>query len=497
MSKLQLIGYLVTPELFRDCYQQFILARSPLPEAPGWQVKRLSGYWLAHHESLNVVAVCSAEGTPLGVLLGDPVGQMGLQRDDVILSNVSSANPDESVIENWLYSFGGRWACIILCDRFQRIYIDPLGSLGVVYKPEAESAASTTSLLGTWQLPLGVFPANRPMQCFPAGLTHDKSIQRLLPNHYLDLSSWRAVRHYPKEPVKYCKPDELDEIGSAIAQRIRSVVMGISSAGKVCLGLTSGYDSRMLLAASRGIKDDLLCVTFDYGTQTWMNRVDLHISKSIAKRFKLRHQVLPVPPEVSPEVSMDYWRRIGFAGGYGKARDFYEALRHLAVRTFLVGFGIDLTRSRFVGRIETQQAIDPVKLLAALEVEPYPDFIQHVQNWINGLPTSHLALIADLAWIELQCGCWESIHMYGCGLAQCVTPGTDREIIQNIMRVPPEIRKTGALCRAVIGAMWPELNQFPFHNFTGPRRWLERARRALSDPSRILAVCRRSNGKTQ
>lgn len=100
-----------------------------------------------------------------------------------------------------LYTYGGRFACVLVAESIHRLYLDAGGTLACVYAINSRAAGSTSTLV-LWNV-RGQFPeretplgALRSNQFYPAGLTADPDIRRLLPNHYLDLQEWRAIRLY-------------------------------------------------------------------------------------------------------------------------------------------------------------------------------------------------------------------------------------------------------------------------------------------------------------
>ena len=85
---------------------------------------------------------------------------------------------------------------------------------------------------------------------YPAGLTPRHGIDRLLPNHYLDLGKWQPVRHWPKDPLaaSCSTEDAIAEISMIVKRQIRAVV----TTTPTYLMLTAGKDSWMLLCLRSG-----------------------------------------------------------------------------------------------------------------------------------------------------------------------------------------------------------------------------------------------------
>ena len=77
-----------------------------------------------------------------------------------------------------------------------------------------------------------------------------KNCFHLLPNHYLDVSRSEQIRFYPLNSLPRKETNEIIETASLILQRIMNA---INNRYKVTFALTAGWDSRVLLAASKDV----------------------------------------------------------------------------------------------------------------------------------------------------------------------------------------------------------------------------------------------------
>src|SRR5262249_31771605 len=148
----------------------------------------------------------------------------------------------------------------------QRIYLDPNGSKTLVYDPAGRMAAASTSLLLSAKEYEERFRSDFYQACgvdgdgwFTAGLTAHRGIRRLLCNHYLDLDSWRAVRHWPNRPlVDSADPDA--EIAT-ITEQVKRAMRALTRDQQVSVALTAGNETRLLLACCRDLLRQLTFVT--------------------------------------------------------------------------------------------------------------------------------------------------------------------------------------------------------------------------------------------
>src|SRR5215470_12067320 len=83
---------------------------------------------------------------------------------------------------------------------------------------------------------------------YPLGLTPRRGVERVLPNHYLDLKQWALVRRWPKGDLPFDRdPSEAVRTVAATASR---TIDGIAAAYSVQSPITAGRDSRLMLACS-------------------------------------------------------------------------------------------------------------------------------------------------------------------------------------------------------------------------------------------------------
>ena len=288
---------------YADWAGQYLLAPEPI-EVPGWDARRVVGRYLASHPSLPIVPVMAGEHE-VGVLLGWAVSRDGklLHRLDV---------PDGVDPVEMAYEHGGRWLLI----TEEELYLDPSGSQPVVYAPELGVVASSPGLIDVEDDAelVATFDVVNRDGWYPFGLTPKRGVYRLLPNHRLDLNTFEASRHH-----------EAPAPGSVSVETAATVALeAIDAAGSafvdtgLFVGLTSGQDSRMLLAGLRSHLDKTRFWTARSVART--NPIDVQVARTLAKRFKLDHVVVERVP--TSEAHIDAWLdRVGWTRAGDKAKN--------------------------------------------------------------------------------------------------------------------------------------------------------------------------------
>ena len=225
----------------KSWHGQFRISRGPAGVLPGariesagrWQVQLLAG--------ATAVPVHDAAGRSVGVLIGTAIDPAAgaVVTGPFRLNLPDDASKRDSAIEFQLYRLGGSWACVLATDGFERIYLDADGTLSLVYDPEAGAAASTAGLLLDDAAYVSRFRSDLYTALdvdgegwFPSGLTAHRGISRLLCNHYLDLATFRPVRHWPTKPFTH--DSDVDASASRAAEIVRRSAEALLELGAGC-----------------------------------------------------------------------------------------------------------------------------------------------------------------------------------------------------------------------------------------------------------------------
>lgn len=138
----------VASTLAHDLAGQFVLGQSETLVPRGWRAHQIGQWLLAFRPKLPVVQIQSREGAQIGWLLG-----YAIHPDRGLLSAIPHVSfdcgvadgPDE--FERSLYQLGGRFAAVYLASPGARFYLDPCGSLSVIFCREERIAASSPNLV--------------------------------------------------------------------------------------------------------------------------------------------------------------------------------------------------------------------------------------------------------------------------------------------------------------------------------------------------------------
>lgn len=408
----------------------------------------------------------------------------------------------------------GSWTAIVFGGpegaSFSRVYLG--ASHSIVYHPKKRMVATSHNLVPNIQRNEELSNAydylNRKSY-FTFGLTAFQGLSRLLPNHYLDLVTFKPMRHWPTGPLK--PNTDGKEGAAAIVDHGRRLLEAISEAYPLFRVFASaGRDSRAIISMLRPFVADgadiLLSTSVgsDLGSQT-----DLEAARRLARKTGLPHEVKRNRNEKSGDV--DYIRRgfvrIGEAAAspinFSDPGVHHRKPFNPTKRFNLAGMGGETGRAFFWKKDIPSEAITPEFLMEKVKAPLANATVKAAAiNWLNGIPREFRkenADVLDLAYIEQRMGCWQAPMRYLSagminpdGLSRSSTsPMAETFPYETMLRLPVEYRAEGILQRDMVAYGWPELlSDIPFNEPTRLLRLRRFLRRSVKNPRTVFGAIR-------
>jgi hypothetical protein len=464
---------------------QFILSHCDEHVPDGWFAERTGEWVLGRHPALPGIRLLGEDDRNMGWLLGYPIDAGGKLWDGQETMLVpGEAWRSSSRLEQFIYGFGGRFLVIFLRPPYSRLYLDPCGLLSTVYCTHQKVVASTPNLIpfdrrtgerAELARDMGI-PYTNAM--YPLWLTPRHNVERLLPNHYLDLCNWQSVRHWPMKSLH--SNGSIEEAVATIATITKRHIAAVVSNTPTYLRLTAGNDSRMLLACARDVAERLELLTLpipDEGAS-----IDVDIARRISRRFRLRHTV-PQFQEPKQEDLDEYMFRISHSTGEYRgwqAATMFKSLDPAYAQLDGGVGGVERIGEVLLPGEEELSEITPERLIDRCAVPRSALTLSTFKRWLETVPVDNAFHILDLYEIEQRLGCWAGIWPY----AECDGPGfimfpmCHREIIERMITLPAHYRLSGTLMKDIITAEWPALLEWPINQPVGLKRMSQFIRRA-------------------
>ncbi len=264
--------------------RQFYIGNKEYKANTDWEVTKVtSNLYLSYCQSLPVKKLHDKQGN-MWVLIGDAIqSKVGEPEPIDILSNLN----ESSKIEDLYVSWTGRW---ILIGK-EKLHLDAVGLLGCFYKitPENIEVASVPGFIAKSEIPetykivfgKGIDYYSTPDSGF-------KNISKLLPSQVLNISTGEITfRSLNCKIPELSYERKIEYLSEYLAYTLTNTYKKTNK--KFCLALTSGYDSRLLMAALDYAKLPYEAITFYYPT---MRSGDLTIPKKLAKISKVNYELI-------------------------------------------------------------------------------------------------------------------------------------------------------------------------------------------------------------
>jgi hypothetical protein len=304
-----------------------------------------------------------------------------------------------------------------------------------------------------------------PEYRWPAAATPYAELRHLLPNHVLDLRAGRARRYWPDRPLTPLSAKTALEI---MTDRLPGLISAAAARFDLALGLTAGWDSRLVLAASRQIKDKISYVTIRQRNMPDSAR-DLVVASRLAARLGLPHHIIHAAATNSAEFSYIFKRSASFAHWH-YAPDA-EAILAFARRqkVALTGSGAEVGRCSFrsdlpLSRWRRARARDLARL-QRMDSEPFA--ISQFEAWLASLGDTHGINVLDLFEWEQGHGNWLAMTQleFDSAWQDIFTPYNSREVLVTLLSVDERYRRKPdyRLFRDLILRLWPEVLSEPIN----------------------------------
>lgn len=354
-----------------------------------------------------------------------------------------------------------------------RLYLDAGGSLPIVYSPADGRIASSAGMMFEDAEYQARFLASRHKRLIeseirgswiPGMLTAHESLFRLLPNFYLDLKSWTQHRFWPG-PEQARLDLGLEEAAQSVARDLQGFVEATVEEFR-CVGpaLTAGFDSRLVLAASRRVVDRV--EFFTMGSKG--EGRDQGIAAAMAAELGFQHRLVPVVR--STPVQHAHWNRLVGDTTKEVNREIYPTLFDLPYDVVLTGVYGEVGRIRgYKADADTINDQTPsARMIAGRLTVPFSDreVRAEVERWLSTIDWAPCSVVLDLAFNEVKFAVW--------GMAQApvqqaarftLQPFAQRSIQEMFMRVPPPIQGKAALFTRIAEILWPETMRLGINSY--------------------------------
>jgi len=476
VSKLEKINGGVPHALEKALYRnQFILGPFFVDEYGSWEKTKIGkSVCLTTHPDLNVYQETHENKsiTLIGYVL-DP-NDSDASDFDIIKSLTLEISDFDRLLDR-SSKFGGRWILIVDDGKHIRLFHDAIGLRQVCYTDADYTSdlwcASQPGLIAE-RLKFGMDPRSidfissfkqrNSEYWWPGDSSPYREIRHLPPNHYLDLDTGSRCRYWPNRLIEKLP---LEEVVEKTANTLQGLMISASNRYDLAVSLTAGWDTRVMLAASRKIRGKVSYMTVK---QLGMvgNHADIMVPSLLASKFGLKHDIVEAPSAMSDKFRQAFDKNVPFAhevwGRDAQAILDYNSLSKVGLSGSASEIGRCWYREKLYGRITPQLLSD---VATGLDNDVFA--MRSFEKWLAGLNDVFDYNIADLYLWEQRCGRWVAMSQLEFDIAwkDIFTPFNCRELLVNMLAVEEKYRKGPeyALHREVMSTLWPEVLSVPIN----------------------------------
>lgn len=469
-KEIQKITSLNTEKLLHR--SQFVLGPYFVEKFSSWEkIKINSRIHLTVHPELSTYRVNNngKSITLLGYIL-DPNNPEDTDSDIVNKLSHKMFNNGANCFKQ-TYDFGGRWILIVDDGKEIRLFTDPAGLRQVMFTDKkytkdfwCASQYGTIAEIMNFEMDkeavefINAFKEKNKQYYWPGGSSPYKEIKRLLPNHFLELNEGKCYRYWPDKALER---SSLDQAVGICSHYLEGLMLSASNRFNLVLSLSSGWDSRLLLASCKNVKNNISYLT-ELKDDMTENHPDLTIPSRLLSKWNLNHDIIKLSTEkVDDDFKEIYYKNVPIAHDrwalMASASRNYSNLNKVAV----VGMYSDIAKCHYHRKLSRREKkITPEILTRLIYMENDKFVVKLYKEWLAGLGEIYNYNILDLFYGE-QRSIWIATNNleFDLGWQDIFIPYNCRSLIITMLSVDAKFRKPPKyiLLKKMIYNLWPEV----------------------------------------
>ena len=276
--------------------RQFLLTEKSVPELESWRIDKIDRYNLYTHHDLEVT-ISQSKSIKL-ILLGFLFDHECPEYSNIdILQYLNSLENFDSVLKA-SNKYSGGFIIIYKSDTEFKMFNDAAAQKEIYYATDSAVIGSQPVLIkliaqGTEDdsCEAAEFYSSesfKKKRLFVGDKTNYINIKHLKPNHYLDVTNGNSIRFFPAEKLMTLP---VEEVASTAAKMLRGYLSAANHRYKLAMPVTSGWDTRVLFAASQDISGEIFYFIFKH-FKLHDRHYDIRIPKNLLNKFRADFHII-------------------------------------------------------------------------------------------------------------------------------------------------------------------------------------------------------------
>jgi hypothetical protein len=343
--------------------------------------------------------------------------------------------------------------------------------LPLVRDPRADAEFASSSAYREWN-----------EYYWPADTSLYAGVRRLLPNHALDPEQGRAERYWPDAALA---PLAFDDATERAAKLLQKLMVAAARRFSLALATTAGWDTRLILAASRSVAGEL----YFYTRNRTENPADVTTAPRLIARLGFEPHLIALPSTMTPEFERIYCRNVTEAHTFwGRMAEGMYAVWPEG-RVSVTGNAAEIVRVRLrlePGQVPSGRSLArlmslPLRFQDRLEQTPF--VVEAWQRWLDDVGDLHGYNLFDIFYWDSYDGSFAATGQTEYDIVhEAFTPLDCRLLLTTMLAVDERYRDHDRpkLYVAMIRRLWPEVLCEPVNQpYEGRWTFLFRGLRAL------------------
>ncbi len=281
--------------------RQFFLGPKYIEELADWKHTQLnSKYFITSHPdlALNIASLGKTSLILLGFIFDPDNPSFG--NIEILNELLLKGNNFEDVIEN-TERYSGRWVLIHSIGNEINLFTDACGARSVFYYFNNEVAWCSSQPHTLANLLDVKYRDDKEFLEFINSKAFDKNertlfgedtlfkeVYHLLPNHYLSISEKCVKRYWPYKASKQLNVEQAIKV---VAPMLKGLYQSANNRYKLIQPVTSGRDTRLLLAASKDVRANVYYFIQKFNKLRWYSK-DIRLPNKLLKYLGLEFHVI-------------------------------------------------------------------------------------------------------------------------------------------------------------------------------------------------------------
>jgi hypothetical protein len=426
-----------------------------------------NGEWLYSTEAAPPFRAWSSRTLGQGYLHVSPGTRVEMLNGGIIIGEsvaIPEATPGADVHDTARRTLAGQFNVF----SHDRISSDPGCLKPVFFHDERRLASSSPRLLaeltGATLSPSEVLHGSRP-DWLPGPSTRASGVKRLLTSQHLSLADFRPVATFLVSEAS--SPQPVGDIAAALC----SIFRGFKARGEeVWIGLTGGYDSRVLLSAA--IVAGAKTVAFTFAGKLVPDETER--AARIAAVAGVPHRVLGPGPVAQDELDYFVWQSIGQCAGLDGEICAAGSWRDIPADALVIrGYGGEFGRQFYYGVLPDNDwltSADRSQLYTRL-ARPWvrgrqPQIQRALEDWLAWVAATPFAFDPrDRLYLEQRIGVWCSGNEQALSATQRrrINPVNADYLYARMNLIPGAMKRSGEWQKDIIRQLAPQLLEVPYY----------------------------------